>query len=74
VVTNAPAPTNVTVVAKAGGGTNSTLASTNSVPAKPKFSKQQVAGRVRQIKLLYEEGLLSDPFYCDKMAECEAAE
>ncbi|MCX6892442.1 MAG: hypothetical protein NTX51_13090 [Verrucomicrobia bacterium] len=74
VVTNAPAPTNATVAAKTGGGTNSTLASTNSVPAKPKFSKQQVAGRVRQIKLLYEEGLLSDPFYCDKMAECEAAE
>ncbi len=26
---------------------------------KPKFTKQQVAGRLRQLKLLFEEGLLT---------------
>ncbi len=41
--------------------------------AKPKFSKQQVAGRLRQLKALYEEGLLTDNFYGEKVAECEAA-
>lgn len=41
--------------------------------AKPKFSKQQVAGRLRQLKALYEEGLLTDSFYGEKVAECEAA-
>ena len=41
--------------------------------SKPKFSKQQVAGRLRQLKALYEEGLLTDSFYGEKVAECEAA-
>ena len=40
---------------------------------KPKFTKQQVAGRLRQLKLLFEEGLLTDDFYDQKVAECEAA-
>jgi hypothetical protein len=39
---------------------------------KPKFSKQQVAGRLRQLKALYEEGLLTNGFYDEKVAECEA--
>ena len=41
--------------------------------AKAKFTKQQVAGRLRQLKLLYEEGLLTDEFNDRKVAECEAA-
>jgi hypothetical protein len=41
---------------------------------KPKFSKQQIAGRLRQLKLLYEEGLLSDDFYLVKVAECDVAQ
>lgn len=45
---------------------------TNAVPEKPKFTKQQVAGRLRQLKLLYEEGLLTDEFYDQRVAECEA--
>jgi hypothetical protein len=48
-------------------------ASSGSVTNKPKFSKQQVAGRLRQLKLLFEEGLLTDDFYDEKVAECEAA-
>ncbi|MCX7008527.1 MAG: LamG domain-containing protein [Kiritimatiellaeota bacterium] len=39
---------------------------------KPKFTKFQVAGRLRQLKLLHEEGLLTDKFYNEKVAECEA--
>jgi hypothetical protein len=45
-----------------------------AAPAKPKFSKQQIAGRVRQLRLLYEEGLLTDSFYDAKMEECEMAQ
>ena len=41
---------------------------------KPKFTKQQVAGRLRQLKLLFEEGLLTEDFYARKVAECEAAQ
>lgn len=41
---------------------------------KPKFTKQQVKGRLRQLKLLYEEGLLTDEFYEAKVRECEAAQ
>jgi hypothetical protein len=43
-------------------------------PGKPKFTKQQVSGRLRQLKLLYEEGLLTDEFYEARVKECEAAE
>jgi hypothetical protein len=48
-----------------------------SLPAKPpantKFTKRQVASRLRQIKLLYEEWLITDDFYSRKVAECETA-
>jgi len=40
---------------------------------KAKFTKRQVAGRLRQLKALYEEWLLTDNFYLRKVAECEAA-
>jgi len=40
---------------------------------KPKFTKQQLAGRIRQLTLLYEEGLLTDEFYAEKVREFEAA-
>jgi hypothetical protein len=39
-----------------------------------KFTKSQVAGRLRQLKALYEDWLLTDEFYGEKVAECEAAE
>ena len=38
-----------------------------------KFTKRQVAGRLRQIDFLYQEGLLTDDFTNEKVAECEAA-
>ncbi|MHB1033648.1 MAG: hypothetical protein ACYC35_15445 [Pirellulales bacterium] len=40
----------------------------------PKFTKQQAAGRLRQLKLLFEEGLLTDDFYLRKVAQCEVAQ
>jgi hypothetical protein len=50
-------------------------AATNAAAAfKGKFTKAQVANRVREIKRLYEDGLLTDEFYNKKMDECEAAE
>jgi hypothetical protein len=36
------------------------IASASPTGAKPKFSKQQVAGRLRQLKLLFEEWLLTE--------------
>jgi hypothetical protein len=41
---------------------------------KPKFTKQQVAGRLRQLKLLFEDGLLTEDFYARKVTECEAGQ
>jgi len=38
-----------------------------------KFTKGQAAGRVRQLKYLFEEGLLTDDFYGERVAECECA-
>ena len=48
-------------------------AAAGSSTAKPKFTRQQVAGRSRQLGLLFDEGLLSDDFYNRKVAECEAS-
>ncbi len=62
----------VAAVANADSVPAPSAAPNATAPAKPKFSKQQIAGRVRQLKLLYEEGLLSDAFYDTKMTECEA--
>lgn len=39
-----------------------------------KFTKAQVAGRVRMLNLLYENWLLTDSLYLAKMAECAVAE
>ncbi len=38
-----------------------------------KFTKRQVAGRLRQLKGLFEEWLITEDFYNRKVAECEAA-
>ena len=39
--------------------------------AKPKFTKRQVAGRLRQLKALFQEWLITDDFYNRKVAECQ---
>jgi hypothetical protein len=45
-----------------------------TTPPKPKFTKQQVTQRLRQLKNLYAEGLLTDDFYDERVAECDAAQ
>ncbi len=53
--------------------TDTSATPTNAVAGdKPRFTKQQIAYRLRQLKLLYEEDLLTDSFYLAKAAECEA--
>ena len=52
----------------------SLISAADQTGGKFKFTKQQVAGRLRQLKLLYEEGLLTEKFYNAKVAECEAAQ
>jgi hypothetical protein len=52
-------------------GTNAVII---AAAVKPKFTKQQIAGRLRELKRLYEEGFLTDDFYNEKLAECEAAQ
>jgi hypothetical protein len=49
------------------------VAAVDPSAGKPKFTKQQVAGRLRQLRLLYEEGLLTDDYYERKVEECKAA-
>jgi hypothetical protein len=44
-----------------------------AIPAS-KFTKAQVAGRLRQLKALYEQWLITDDFYARKVAECEAVQ
>lgn len=68
------ATTNVLAAATNSISTNAVLASSLSTTNKPQFTKQQIAGRLRQLKLLYEDALLTDEFYCEKVAECEAAQ
>ncbi|HEX9116279.1 MAG TPA: peptidase, partial [Anaerolineae bacterium] len=60
--TNAPSSTNV-------------AAATAAPPAdKPTFTKEQAAARLKLLKRLFEEGMFTDEFYLEKVAECEATE
>lgn len=68
IAASAPTPSTAPSVAAAS---KATVVSTPAAPAKPKFTKQQIVGRLRQLKLLYEEGLLTDDFYNERVAECE---
>lgn len=68
------AATNTLAAVNPVGGTNVAAAASGAAPAPPKFTKQQIAGRLRQLRLLHEDGLLTDRFYQAKVAECEAAQ
>ena len=48
-------------------------AATDAAAAKLKFTPQQVAGRLRQLKVLLDEEYLTKGFYDRKVAECNAA-
>jgi hypothetical protein len=45
-----------------------------SAAGKAKFSKAQVAGRLRELERLFDEGLIAEEFYHAKVAECEAGQ
>jgi len=54
------------------GVANAKVKPAKPAAGKPTFTKRQVAGRLRQLKILYEDWLLTDEFYGEKVAECEA--
>ena len=64
-----PAP----VIQLSAQRTNAPAGTNSATAAKPKFARNQIAGRLRQLKQLYEEGLLTTVFYTEKVAECETA-
>jgi hypothetical protein len=68
-----PPPTVTTNFVAAIVTTNITAGVTNITHTVPqgKFTKNQVANRIRELKRLYEEGLLVDAFYNKNMDECE---
>ncbi len=84
--TNGPIATNALAAQRAPAtnlvsGTNvvagtNTAAGSNVVAAAqaPRFTKQQVAARLRQLKLLFEEGMLNEDFYVEKVVECQTEE
>ena len=57
--------------AVATAGTNAVA--TAEAP-KPMFTKQQVERRLRELKGLYDRGLLTKEFYDRKVKECEVVE
>jgi hypothetical protein len=69
--TAAPAATGTP--AKPGAPATAAAASAKE-PEKPKFTKQQVEARLRQLRILYEDWLLTDAFYLRKVAECETVQ
>jgi hypothetical protein len=46
---------------------------TNTAPAKPKFTRAQITNRLKELKLLFEEGYLTESFYNEKVTECETS-
>jgi len=59
-----PPPLSPELVAKAKAVT------AEAVAAGRVITKGQVAGRVRQLTQLYQEGLFTDDFYCERVMEC----
>ena len=56
------------------GETNAPVAAMVGPVKKPNFTKKQVASRLRDLKRLYEAGVLTDEFYWDRVAECDTAQ
>ena len=69
-----PRPTPPVEVPPVVGETNSTAGAMAGAAKKPLFTKKQVVSRLRDLKRLYEEGLLTDEFYWERVAECDAAQ
>jgi hypothetical protein len=59
--------------AQAPKATVATVADAAAKP-KPKFTQQQVATRLRDLKRLYAAGYLTDEFYLERLAECQVTQ
>ena len=68
-----PQPKRVPVMTAALAAQAKIITATAAASDKQQFSKKQVTGRLRELRLLFDEGLLSNEFYVLKLAECEAA-
>jgi hypothetical protein len=69
-----PAATAQPAAAQTGQASGAKPADTtpaNGDKPKPKFTAQQVASRLRDLKRLYSAGYLTDAFYLDRLAECQ---
>ena len=64
-------PLMVATNAASAAGSNAVVA---VAAAKPKFTKDQIARRLKELQLLYEEDLLTDGFYFEKVAECDTTQ
>jgi hypothetical protein len=62
------------VPAQAAQGTGAQTAGMAAAKPQPKFTQQQVASRLRDLKRLYEAGYLTDEFYLEKLAECQVSQ
>jgi len=65
-------PSAIAVTNTAVTTTNATAGTNLVANVKPKFTRNQIVRRLRELKLLYEEGLLTEAFYNQKADECEA--
>jgi hypothetical protein len=67
---NLPEPA---VAAQTAPATGAPTAAAAAEKPKPKFTQQQVASRLRDLKRLYAAGFLTDEFYLVKLAECQVS-
>ncbi len=58
---------------RAEGSTEAAPVTASTTP-KPKFTPQQVASRLRDLKRMYAAGFLTDEFYLDRVAECQVSQ
>jgi hypothetical protein len=71
VAPNLPEPA---VAAQTTQGTGTQTAATAPATPTPKFTQQQIASRLRDLKRLYAAGFLTDEFYLVKVAECQVSQ
>src|ERR1019366_8332701 len=69
--TSTPTAASPTDGAQAAG---TKTADTAAAKPQPKFTKQQVASRLLDLKRLYAAGFLTDEFYLMKLAECQVTQ
>jgi hypothetical protein len=63
------------IAAPSAPGTGSQIQTPDpAAKPQPKFTKQQVASRLQDLKRLYNAGFLTDEFYLVKLAECQVSQ